>query len=84
MRSNDELRQSGEAYQIRISGMLDPEMQDWFDGMEIAVHDNQTVLTGLVTDQSELHGVLKKIHDLHLTLISVEKSSSVLKKNKEM
>jgi hypothetical protein len=59
-------------YKIRIKGQLDSQWTDWFEGMTITLEeDGNTLLTGQVIDQAALHGLLKKIRDLGLTLISV-------------
>jgi hypothetical protein len=59
-------------YQIRIQGQLDSQWADWFEGMNIALEESGfTVLTGPVTDQSALHGLIRKIRDLGLPLVSV-------------
>ena len=59
-------------YQIRIMGQLDNQWTDWFDGLTITLEENgDTLLTGPVVDQSALHGLLKKVRDLGLPLISV-------------
>lgn len=59
-------------YTIRIEGQLDSQWADWFDDMTITFEeDGNTLLTGLVIDQAALHGLLKKIRDLGLTLISI-------------
>ena len=59
-------------YQIRIKGQLDSQWTDWFEGLTITLEDNgDTLLTGLVIDQAALHGLLKKVRDLGLPLISV-------------
>ncbi len=61
-------------YQIRIKGHLDDRWSDWFDGLTITREtDGNTLLTGPVVDQSALYGLLKKVHDLGLSLISVKK-----------
>jgi len=61
-------------YQIRIKGHLDDRWSDWFDGLTITQEtDGNTLLTGPVVDQSALYGLLKKVHDLGLSLISVKK-----------
>jgi hypothetical protein len=63
-------------YQIRIKGHLGPEWSDWFDGLTIVVEDNgDTLLTGCVLDQAALHGLLKKVRDLGMTLLSVNITS---------
>ena len=59
-------------YQIRIEGHLGRQWSNWFDGMAITLEDNgDTLLTGPVVDQATLHGLLKKVRDLGLPLISV-------------
>jgi hypothetical protein len=59
-------------YQIRLKGHLGSEWADWFDGLTITLEDNgDTLLTGLVSDQAALHGLLKKVRDLGMPLISV-------------
>jgi hypothetical protein len=61
-----------QVYQIRIKGQLDTGWTDWFEGMAITQEDNGiTVLTGMVIDQSALHGLLKKVRDLGMPLLSV-------------
>jgi hypothetical protein len=59
-------------YQIRIKGHLDAQWADWFDGLTITQEDNgDTILAGLVADQAALHGLLKKVRDLGMPLVSV-------------
>src|SRR5436309_1767997 len=59
-------------YQIRIKGHLGPQWTDWFGGLTITLEDNgDTFLTGTVVDQAALHGLLKKVRDLGMTLLSV-------------
>ena len=58
-------------YQITVQGKLDESWSDWFDGMKITVEHDATTLTGHVVDQAALHGILNKIRDLNLALISV-------------
>ncbi len=58
-------------YQIRIKGHLGPQWRDWFGGMTITLEDNgDTLLTGPVVDQAALHGLLRKVRDLGMPLIS--------------
>lgn len=58
-------------YQIRIKGSLSSQWTEWFDGLTITLADNgDTLLTGLV-DQAALYGLLKKVRDLGMPLISV-------------
>jgi len=59
-------------YEIRIKGHLDDRWSDWFGGLTITLEDNgDTLLTGLVIDQAALHGLLKKVRDLGMPLVSV-------------
>ncbi len=58
-------------YQIRIKGHLGPQWADWFGGLAISLEDNgDTLLTGPVVDQAALHGLLGKVRDLGVPLIS--------------
>jgi hypothetical protein len=69
-------------YQIRLKGHLGCEWTDWFEGLTVTLEDNgDTVLTGPVIDQAALHGLLKKVRDLGMPLVSVnrvEPSSSTV------
>lgn len=59
-------------YQIKIKGHLGHQWTDWFEGLTITLEDNgETLLTGPVVDQAALHGLLKKVRDLGLPLLSV-------------
>lgn len=58
-------------YQIRLRGVLDLKWADWFDGFSITYAEGDTVLTGPVVDQPALHGMLAKIRDLGMPLLSV-------------
>jgi hypothetical protein len=59
-------------YKIRIKGHLGPEWSDWFEGLTITLEENgDTLLTGAVLDQAALHGLLKKVRDLGMPLLSV-------------
>ena len=63
-------------YQIRVKGHLDRKWSDWFDGFTIAAQANdETLLTGSVADQAALHGLLRKIGDLGLPLLSVKREA---------
>ena len=58
-------------YQLRIEGHLGPKWTDWFGDVSITLEDNgETLLTGPVVDQAALHGLLRKIRDLGMPLIS--------------
>lgn len=59
-------------YQIRIKGHLGPHWADVFEDLNIQLEDNgDTLLTGPVVDQSALHGLLKKVRDFGMSLVSV-------------
>lgn len=59
-------------YEIRIQGHLGHRWADWFEGLAITLEDNGiTLLTGPVVDQAALHGLLRKVRDLGMPLISV-------------
>ena len=59
-------------YEIRLKGHLEPRWVKWFDGLTITLEeDGDTLLTGPVVDQAALHGLLKKVRDLGMPLISV-------------
>jgi hypothetical protein len=59
-------------YQIRIKGHLGREWADWFEGLTLTALDSgETLLSGPVVDQAALHGVLRKVRDVGLPLLSV-------------
>jgi hypothetical protein len=58
-------------YEIRVKGELDARWQTWFEGMSIAIADEETVLSGTVADQAALHSLLTRIRDLGLPLLAV-------------
>jgi hypothetical protein len=63
-------------YEIRIKGHLDDRRAAWFEGLSLIREDNgDTLLTGPVVDQAALHGLLRKVRDLGMTLISVTLTS---------
>jgi len=64
-------------YQIRIKGQLGREWTDWFGGLTLTALDNgETLLTGPVVDQAALHGLLRKVRDLGMPLLSVNRVKS--------
>ena len=72
---------NSELYEIKISGILDQHWQPWFEGLTLTTDacydDGQgcTLITGPLADQPALHGILERIRDLNLTLISVRRLS---------
>ena len=59
-------------YEIRVRGHLAPRLDDWFSGLTLTAQpDGTTVLHGPLTDQSELHGVLRRLSDLGIPLVSL-------------
>jgi hypothetical protein len=59
-------------YQIRVKGHLGSQWKDWFGGLTVTLEDNgETLLTGPVVDQAALHGLLRKVRDLGIPLVSV-------------
>lgn len=64
------------AYQLKLKGYLDPQWAHWFDGLTITLDNEETVLTGPIIDQAALFGFLKKIRDLGLPLISLNRLDS--------
>ena len=61
-----------ELFEIRLQGQLDTRWTSWFDGLTITqTEDGDTILTGPVADQAALHGLLKKVRDLAMPLLSV-------------
>jgi len=59
-------------YEIRLKGHLDDRWSDWFEGLILTREDNgETLLTGPVVDQAALHGLLRKVRDLGVPLLSL-------------
>ena len=59
-------------YEIRLKGHLEARWEQWFDGLIISLEeDGSTLLSGPLADQAALHGILKKVRDVGLTLLSV-------------
>ena len=64
-------------YCIRVRGHLGPEWSDWFEGLALLAEDNgETCLAGPLADQAALHGVLAKLRDLGLPLVSVNQEGN--------
>ncbi len=61
-----------EYYEIKIKGHLDPHWSDWFAGLKLThLEGHVSLLAGALPDQAALHGLLERVRDLNLTLISV-------------
>ena len=68
----DEEHNQHPCYEIHLKGHLDERWAEWFEGLTITLEDNgDTLLTGPVIDQAALHGLLKKVRDLGMPLVSV-------------
>ena len=68
----DEKNNQHQYYEIRLKGHLDDRWTEWFEGLTITLEeDGDTLLTGPVIDQAALHGLLKKVRDLGMPLVSV-------------
>lgn len=68
-----ENRERSDVYRIKVKGHLDSSWSEWFDGWIITDGTNETtILTGIVTDQPALHGLIAKVRDLGLPLLLVE------------
>jgi hypothetical protein len=69
--------QEGSWYEIRVQGRLDDRWSAWLDGLALSRRDDgTTVLSGSVTDQAALHGLLHKLRDLGLPLVSVVRADA--------
>jgi hypothetical protein len=68
----DKPTSNAKIYEIRLKGHLDDRWAEWFEGLSITLKsDGSTLLSGPLADQAALHGTLKKVRDLGLTLLSV-------------
>lgn len=67
---NDEIR-TGKNYTIRVREKLDRRWEEWFNGMQLTTDSEGTLLTGVLPDQSALHGIIATIHRLGLQLVAV-------------
>jgi hypothetical protein len=64
-------------YEIRLQGHLGPRWAPWFDGLDLTIEDDgTTVLRGAVADQAALHGLLHKVRDIGLPLVSLTQVST--------
>jgi hypothetical protein len=77
----DEKHNQPQRYEIRVKGHLDHRWAEWFEGLTITLEENgDTLLTSSVVDQAALHGLLKKVRDLGIPLLSVNLVQSQPKK----
>jgi hypothetical protein len=60
-------------YELRVRGVLDSRWSGWFEGLEVTSDDRETIIAGPVADQAALHGLLAKVRDLGLELLSVRR-----------
>ena len=67
-------------YQIKVKGRLGSQWSDWFEGMIIESVGSLTTMTGKVMDQSALHGLLVRVRDLNLPLISIKRIETTSRK----
>jgi hypothetical protein len=76
-RGSPDNRREARRYEIRLTGRLDESWAEWLGGMSLShTNDGTTVLAGRVVDQAALHGLLQKLRDLGVTLISVNESDA--------
>jgi len=64
-------------YEIQVKGYLDARWNELFDGMNIAWQDNITTISGMVADQAALHGLLARVRDYGLVLISIKSATDL-------
>jgi hypothetical protein len=61
-------------YEIRVKGVLDGRWSGWFDGLQVSSDAHETTIAGPVADQAALHGLLAKVRDLGVELLSVRRT----------
>jgi hypothetical protein len=72
--SNERESRGSQVYEVRVKGVINGEWSGWFEGMAVSPqHSGETLLTGHVADQAALHGLLHKIRDMGLPLLSVKR-----------
>ena len=80
----DTQNSNAKVYEIRLRGHLDARWVKWFDGLAITLDENgNTLLSGPVADQAALHGILKKVRDVGLPLLSVNSVEPDTKEDRE-
>lgn len=60
-------------YEVRVEGVLDGRWSEWFEGLHLQNQSGETILSGMLPDQPALHGILDKVRDLGLTIITVRR-----------
>lgn len=60
-------------YEVRVEGVLDGRWSEWFEGLQLQNQSGETILSGTLPDQPALHGILDKVRDLGLTIITVRR-----------
>lgn len=60
-------------YEVRVEGVLDGRWSEWFEGLHLQNQSSETILSGTLPDQPALHGILDKVRDLGLTIITVRR-----------
>jgi hypothetical protein len=68
-------------YEIRVEGCLPDQWAEWFEGLSISQENGETLLSGALSDQAALYGLLKKVRDLGLPLVSVNRLVQSKEKN---
>jgi hypothetical protein len=60
-------------YEVRVEGVLDGRWSEWFEGLHLQNQSGETILSGVLPDQPALHGILDKVRDLGLTIITMRR-----------
>jgi len=80
----DTQNSNAKVFEIRLKGHLEARWEQWFDGLTITLEENgNTLLSGPLADQAALHGILKKVRDLGLILLSVNSVEPDTKEDRE-
>ena len=80
----DTQNSNAKVFEIRLKGYLEARWELWFDGLTVTLEENgNTLLSGPLADQAALHGILKKVRDLGLILLSVNSVEPDTKEDRE-